>query len=69
MKAHVEPTDYVFARFNVASDVTQYSDEEYERALAPHNDPSAVWTRAETDALLALCARYDLRCVCVWASI
>ncbi|TYZ66374.1 hypothetical protein PybrP1_011478 [[Pythium] brassicae (nom. inval.)] len=65
MKAHAEPTDYVFARFNIACDVTRYSAEEYEHAVAPHKDPNAVWTREETDALLALCARYDLRWVVV----
>lgn len=63
MKAHAEPADYVFARFNVACDVTSYSPEEYERALeGQQQEGGDKWTREETDALLALCARFDLRC-------
>lgn len=63
MKAHVEPTDYVFARFNVACDVTQYTDDEYAHALAlaQHEDPLMKWTKDETDVLLQLCSRFDLR--------
>lgn len=61
-KAHIEPPAYVFARFNVKCDVTRYSDEEYENALALHQDPQMKWTKEETDILMGLCSRFDLRC-------
>lgn len=60
-KAHVEQPDYVFARFNVQSETTSYTDEEYEAALAHHHDPMMKWTKEETDLLLKLCQRFDLR--------
>ncbi|EGZ18954.1 hypothetical protein PHYSODRAFT_559488 [Phytophthora sojae] len=64
-KAHVEQPDYVFARFNVKCDTTSYTDEEYEAALANHLDPMMKWTKEETDLLLKLCQRFDLRWVVV----
>lgn len=65
MKAHIEPTDYVFSRFNVKCDVTKYTDDEYEKALALHHDSQMKWTREETDVLMNLCGRFDLRyCHC-----
>ncbi|KAJ0400404.1 hypothetical protein P43SY_001682 [Pythium insidiosum] len=60
-KAHVEPPEYVFARFNVKCDVFTYSDQEYAAVLASHEDPLMTWTKDETDVLFTLCARYDLR--------
>ncbi|UIZ23866.1 hypothetical protein KXD40_009724 [Peronospora effusa] len=60
-KAHVEQPDYVFARFNVKSETVKYTDEEYEAALAHHVDPMMKWTKEETDLLLKLCNRFDLR--------
>ncbi|KAF1318805.1 DNA methyltransferase 1-associated protein 1, partial [Globisporangium splendens] len=65
VKAHVEPPDYVFARFNVKCDVTKYTAEEYEHALASHQDPQMKWTKDETDVLMGLCARYDLRWIII----
>lgn len=65
VKAHVEPPAYVFARFNVACEATKYTDDEYARVLAPHHDPLAKWTKEETDVLMKLCARFDLRWVVV----
>jgi len=60
-KAHVEQPDYVFARFNVKCETTSYLDAEYEAVLAPHQDPMMKWTKEETDLLLKLCQRFDLR--------
>lgn len=65
MKAHIEPNDYVFARFNVKSEVTTYSKQEYETVLAPHPDPLVKWTHEETDLLFRLCGKFDLRYVTV----
>ena len=63
-KAHVEPSgNYVFARFNVKSETTSYTEEEYEAVLAHHEDPMMEWTKDETDVLLNLCQSFDLRCV------
>ncbi|POM74097.1 Swr1 complex subunit Swc4 [Phytophthora palmivora] len=64
-KAHLEQPDYVFSRFNVKSETTSYSDEEYEAALAHHQDPMMKWTKEETDLLLNLCQRFDLRWVVI----
>ncbi|RLN97057.1 hypothetical protein BBJ28_00014703 [Nothophytophthora sp. Chile5] len=60
-KARVEQPDYVFARFNVKSETTSYTEAEYEAALANHHDPMMKWTKEETDVLLRLCQRFDLR--------
>ncbi|GMF19350.1 unnamed protein product [Phytophthora lilii] len=62
-KAHLAQPDYVFARFNVKNETTSYTDEEYEAALAHHQDPMMKWTKEETDVLLKLCQRFDLRWV------
>ncbi|OWZ22148.1 hypothetical protein PHMEG_0003205 [Phytophthora megakarya] len=64
-KAHMEQPDYVFARFNVKSETTSYSDEEYEAVLAHHEDPMMKWSKQETDLLLKLCQRFDLRWIVV----
>ena len=52
----MELTDYPYARFNVRLDALDYSDQEYDAHLA---DPK--WSRADSDNLVALCQRYDLR--------
>jgi len=49
----------------VACEATSYSDDEYARVLASHHDPLAKWTKEETDVLMKLCARFDLRWVVV----
>ncbi|CAM9396725.1 unnamed protein product, partial [Phaeothamnion confervicola] len=56
VKAGVEYTEYPYARYNVKLDKIEYSDAEYERLL---QDPE--WSREDTDQLMALCWRYDLR--------
>lgn len=65
VKSHVDPPAYVFARFNVACDVTSYSDAEFAGAIAPHHDPASKWTKDETDVLFKLCRRFDLRWVVI----
>ncbi|KAH8550498.1 hypothetical protein BGW37DRAFT_66577 [Umbelopsis sp. PMI_123] len=52
--------DYYFAKFNKVINVTDYTDEEYEKYLT---DPN--WTKEETDYLFALCKKYDLRFVVI----
>lgn len=49
--------DYAFAKYNKRVDLLRYNDEEYEQLCS--GDPS--WSRAETDFLLELCLRFDLR--------
>ncbi|RLN47633.1 hypothetical protein BBJ29_007703 [Phytophthora kernoviae] len=65
VKSHMEQPDYVFARFNVKSETTSYSDEEYEAVLVQHQDPMMKWTKEETDVLMRLCQRFDLRWIVV----
>jgi DNA methyltransferase 1-associated protein 1 len=51
--------DYMFARFNKSAKVPTYTDEEYEQyGLA---DPN--WSKPETDQLMELARRFDLRFV------
>lgn len=57
----VPPTgDYAFAKYNKSVDVVKYSDEEYEKYLV---DPN--WTKEETDQLIDLCGRFDLRFIII----
>jgi DNA methyltransferase 1-associated protein 1 len=62
VKAGVEYPDYPFARFNVYMHPVEYSEEEYATYLST-SDPQ--WTRSDTDQLMGLCRRFDLR----WAVI
>lgn len=56
-KADVQYTDYPYAKFNVKVDApAMYTDEEYEALLK-----SDSWTRSDTDNLLFLAHKYDLR--------
>ena len=48
--------DYAFAKFNKKLEVPVFSDAEYNNHLTAEG-----WTRAETDHLLDLCGRFDLR--------
>lgn len=56
VKADAQYTDYPYAKFNVKLDPFIFSDEEYEHLLK-----SDQWTRAETDHMLYICYKYDLR--------
>eukprot|EP00899_Mesostigma_viride_P024716 jgi/Mesvir1/5429/Mv15489-RA.1 len=49
-------TDHAFAKYNKSVEVPRYSDEEYAKHLT-----DGPWTREETDHLLDLCVRFDLR--------
>jgi len=48
--------DYAFAKFNKKLEVPVFSDAEYNNHLTAEG-----WTRAETDHLLELCSRFDIR--------
>lgn len=64
VRANVEYPDYPFARFDVHLDPVAYSDDEYHRWLAAGGSgPAAAsdWTKAETDLLLDLARRFELR--------
>mmetsp|Transcript_22673 Transcript_22673/g.33138 ORF Transcript_22673/g.33138 Transcript_22673/m.33138 type:complete len:538 (+) Transcript_22673:120-1733(+) len=56
IKSEQQGFDYPYAKFNVKLEPIQYTDAEYESMLQ-----SALWTRSETDHLMYLCHRYDLR--------
>ena len=55
-KVGLELVDYPYARFNISMDALEYTDQEYASSLG---DPD--WTRMESDRLVALCRRFDLR--------
>lgn len=60
VKAGVEYPDYPFARFNIHLDSVEYTEDEYNLYLS-----NSEWTRSDTDKLMGLCRRLDLR----WAVI
>ena len=55
-KKGVEFAEYPYARFNTKLERVTYTDDEYERLLADRH-----WTRSDTDYLINLCHRLDLR--------
>jgi DNA methyltransferase 1-associated protein 1 len=57
IKADQTYVDYPYASFNVKFDAFQYTDEEYEKYLS--SDLS--WSRADTDELIQVCHRFDMR--------
>ena len=56
MKADVDYQDYTYAKFNVRIEPFVYTDDEYDELLN-----SSTWTRSETDHLMFLCHKYNLR--------
>jgi len=54
--------DYAFAKYNKRCELLTYNDEEWDTLLAGEESD---WTREETDHLLDLLGRYDLRFVVV----
>jgi DNA methyltransferase 1-associated protein 1 len=56
VKADMQYAEYPYSKFNIRMDRITYSDEEYDHLLQ-----SEVWSRSETDALMSLCHKYDLR--------
>jgi DNA methyltransferase 1-associated protein 1 len=57
IKADQTYVDYPYASFNVKFDTFQYTDDEYEKYLSA--DPA--WSRADTDQLVQVCHRFDMR--------
>nr|CAG4643994.1 EOG090X076S [Lepidurus arcticus] len=55
-RATEEAKEYPFAKFNKQIQVASYTDVEYQQNLQ-----SDSWSRAETDYLMELCRRFDLR--------
>lgn len=58
-KADVEYPDYPYARYNVKVDIdnhVRYSEDEYQQHLT-----NAMWSKLETDHLIGLALKYDLR--------
>jgi DNA methyltransferase 1-associated protein 1 len=60
VRANVEYPDYPYARFDIHLDPIVYSDDEYQTYLK-----SDDWTRSETDLLMELARRFELR----WAVV
>jgi DNA methyltransferase 1-associated protein 1 len=60
VRANVEYTDYPYAKFDIHLDQVVYSDKEYATYLK-----SDRWTKSETDNLMELARRFELR----WAII
>lgn len=56
MKADVDYQDYTYAKFSVRAEPVMYTDEEYDELLH-----SSTWTRSETDHLMFLSHKFDLR--------
>lgn len=55
-KADIEYTDYPYSKFNTKIDIVTFTDEEYDNLLQSSN-----WSRSDTDHLMHLCMKYDLR--------
>ena len=51
-----EGKDYAFSKFNKRLELPVFSDAEYNNHLTAEG-----WTRSETDHLIELCGRFDLR--------
>jgi DNA methyltransferase 1-associated protein 1 len=56
VKSDVQSSDYPYAKFNIKLDPVMYSEDEYEHLLKAEQ-----WSRAETDHLMYICYKYDLR--------
>eukprot|EP01041_Mallomonas_annulata_P010328 gene10328-21553_t len=56
VKADMQQMDYSYAKFNIKIDRITYTEQEYEKCL--HD---SLWTRSETDHLMHICHKYDLR--------
>ena len=56
VKADINYTDYPYAQFNVKLEPIEFTDEEYTNHLTDEN-----WTREDTDTLLDICHKYELR--------
>ena len=63
-KKSAEFPDYPFARFNKKITTVSFTDDEYDQYLV-HLHPEFNWNRADTDHLMELVARFDLRWVVI----
>lgn len=61
IKAEQTHVDYPYATFNAKFDTFEYNDEEYDAYLTK----DTTWSRADTDELVSVCSRFDMR----WAVI
>nr|CAG4640897.1 EOG090X076S [Eulimnadia texana] len=59
-RAADEGKEYPFAKFNKSVNIVSYNDSEYQQHLQ-----SESWTKPETDHLIDLCRRFDLRFVVI----
>ena len=57
--------DYYFAQYNKAVSLVVYTDEEYTKVVESLDTGADNWTRKETDHLLELAERFDLRFVVI----
>lgn len=53
---------YAFARFNRKANVVTYTQEQYDKVIAPLKSD---WTKLETDVLFELCDRFSLRFIVI----
>jgi DNA methyltransferase 1-associated protein 1 len=53
---------YAFARFNRKAAVVTYTDDQYDKVVAPLKSD---WTKLETDVLFDLCQRFNLRFIVI----
>lgn len=56
MRADVDFADYPYSKFNTKLEAVTYTDDEYESLLR-----SQTWSRSETDHMMFLCLKFDLR--------
>ena len=56
VKAEIDYLDYPYSKFNTKIDIVTYTDDEYEQLLKRDD-----WSKSETDHLMYLCLKYDLR--------
>lgn len=56
VKADVQYADYSYAKFNISMEFSLYTDDEYNNHLK-----SLTWTREESDHLMNLCQKFQLR--------
>lgn len=54
--------DYAFSRFNRKANVVTYTDEQYQKVIAPM---TSDWSKLETDVLFDLCERFSLRFIVI----
>lgn len=62
MKEKEKDDEYPFARFNRQPEVIKYTDEEYYKHIDMMNED---WTKEETDHLMQLCERFNLRFIVI----